>query len=38
LKAKKVLNNADDWIKKYNEGKLTTGELALLALVMADRD
>jgi len=38
LKTKKVLNNADYWISKAKNQTLTTAELGLLALVMADRD
>lgn len=38
LGQRKVLNNVDDWIKKYQDGKLTTSELGLLALVVGDRD
>ena len=35
---KKVLNNADYWLDKVKNKTLTTSELGLLALVMAERD
>lgn len=37
LGKKQTLNNADDWIKKFKDGKMTTSELGLIALVAADR-
>ena len=37
LASKKKINNREDWLNKYNSGKLTAEELALLALAVVDR-
>lgn len=37
LGRKGLLNNANDWILKFNSGKLTTSELCLIALSALDR-
>lgn len=37
LASKKKIHNREDWLNKYNSGKLTAEELALLALAVADR-